>query len=240
VPVSAKLSLTLGLIEPRIFVRNEIAKKIIKTSMTNILFRFITINNHAFIRYKIRIFLNIAIKNSGSLILGLKIKKDKLPQISKMEIKYFSLGQPDTNKFVKIFRIIFGVVCFAVAFFWISFNLGTIKSDGTVWITIAFLFGFGFYQIWSGLGKATRFIEIGKGDIRLKKNAILPPVKIEASEISSVDFYPLNVIFILKSGKRVMLRFGTTFYDINERIIDELLNFCEANNIPYEVIEEKL
>jgi len=157
-----------------------------------------------------------------------------------METKYFSLGQTDTNKLVKIFRIIFGVVCFAVAFFWISFNLDTLKSDGTVWITIAFLFGFGFYQIWSGLGKATRFIEIGPVNFRLKTNAVLPPVKIDASEISSVDFHPLNVIFILKSGKRIMLRFGTTFYDINEMIIDELLTFCESNNIQFEVIEEKL
>jgi len=157
-----------------------------------------------------------------------------------MEIKYFSLGQDDSNKLVKIFRIIFGLVCFAVAIFWISFNLKTIKSDGTVWITITFLFGFGFFQIWSGLGKATRFIEIGSGIIRLKKNAILPPVKIEVSEISSVDFYPLNVVFILKSGKKNLLRFGTTYYEINERIIDELLSFCESNKIPFEVIEEKL
>lgn len=163
-----------------------------------------------------------------------------MPQISIMEMKYFSLGQTDTNKLVKIFRIIFGLVCFAVAVFWISFNFTTIKNDGIVWITVVFLLGFGFYQIWSGMGRATRFIEIGSGNIRLKKNAILPPVNIDVSEISSLDFYPLNVIFILKPGKRIMLRFGTTFYDINEKIIDELLNFCESNNIPFEVIDEKL
>jgi hypothetical protein len=168
------------------------------------------------------------------------LKKDKLPQISIMEIKYFSLGQTENNKLVNVFRVIFGIVCFAIAIFWIIFNFTTIESDGTVWITIIFLMGFGFYQIWSGLGKATRFIEIASGNIRLKKNAVLPPVKFNATEISSVNFYPLNVIFILISGKRIMLRFGTTFYDINEMIIDELLSFCETNNIPYEVIEEKL
>jgi hypothetical protein len=157
-----------------------------------------------------------------------------------MEIKYFSLGQTDSNKLVNIFRIIFGILCIAIAIFWISFNFTTIKSDGTVWITIVFLSGFGFYQILSALGKATRFIEIGSGNIRLKKNAVLPPVKFSASEIFSIKFYPLNVIFILKSGKKIMLRFGTTFYDINEKIIDELLSFCESNNIPFEVIEEKL
>jgi len=34
VPFREKLSLTFGLIEPRIFVRNEIAKKIRKIRMT--------------------------------------------------------------------------------------------------------------------------------------------------------------------------------------------------------------
>jgi hypothetical protein len=157
-----------------------------------------------------------------------------------MEVKHFSLGQSENNKLVNIIRIAFGIICIAIAIFWISFNISAIKSDGTVWITILFLLGFGFYQIWSGLGKATRFIEIGSENIRLKKNAVIPPVKINASDISSIDFHPLNVIFILKSGKRIMLRFGTAFFDINEIIIDELLNFCESNNIPFEVIEEKL
>jgi hypothetical protein len=157
-----------------------------------------------------------------------------------MEVKYFSLGQSENNKIVNILRIVFGIVCFALAIFWITFNFTKSGSDGTVWITITFLLAFGFYQIWSGLGKATRFIEIGSEDIRIKKNAILPSLRINVKVISSVDFYPLNVIFILKSGKRIMLRFGTTFYDVNERIIDELLGFCESNSIPFDVIEEKL
>jgi len=157
-----------------------------------------------------------------------------------MDIKYFSLSTTENSRVIKIIRIAFGLICIAVAVFWISFNARLLKTDGTLWITIIFLSGFGFYQIWSGLGKATKFIEIGSDFIRLKKNPILPPIEIPASEIEKIEIFPLNLIFFLKSKKKVMLRFGTTFQDTNELVKDEILNFAELNNIKAEFIEEKI
>src|SRR5450759_1922819 len=138
-----------------------------------------------------------------------------------MEIKYFSLGTSENNRLVKIIRIIFGVVCLAVAIFWLIFNIRSLKADGTLWITIIFLSGFSFYQIWAGLGRAARFIEIGPGYIRLKKNPILQSVEMLAGEIEKIEFFPLNVIFFLKTEKRILLRFGTTYYEKNEKVKDE-------------------
>jgi hypothetical protein len=157
-----------------------------------------------------------------------------------MEKKYFSLGTSDNSRIVKVIRVIFGILCIAVALYWVKFNIQSVKSGGTIWITILFLLGFGFYQIWSGIGKATRFIEIGEGKIRLKKNAILAPVEMPATGLEKIEIRPLNVIFCLKSNKRILLRFGTTFYDINEQIIDEIIGFAESNSIPVQEIEEKL
>ncbi|MDP3001579.1 MAG: hypothetical protein Q8N38_00395 [Bacteroidales bacterium] len=157
-----------------------------------------------------------------------------------MEIKHFSFGTSENNRFVKIIRIVFGVVCIAVAIYWFSFNIKSLKADGTLWITIIFLTGFGFYQIWSGLGRATRFIEITPDYIRLKKNPILPPLKMSSGEIEKIELFPLNLIFFLKSKKRILLRFGTTYHEINEKIKDEILSFAESNNIPLEIVEEKI
>ena len=157
-----------------------------------------------------------------------------------MENKYFLLGTSDTNKIIKIFQIIFGFACLSIAFFWLSFNLKTIADDGTLWITLIFLFGFGTYQIWAGFGRATRFIELGTNFIILKKNSILPPVNVPAKEIEKIELFPLNVTFFLKSKRRILLRLGTTFYEINEKIKEEILNFAETNEIPVEIIEEKL
>jgi hypothetical protein len=157
-----------------------------------------------------------------------------------MEIKHFSLSTIENNKLVKIIRILFGVVCIAVAIYWFSFNIKSLKADGTLWITIIFLTGFGFYQIWSGMGRATRFIEIAPGFIRFKQNPVLPPIVMSSIEIEKIELFPLNLIFFLKSKKKIMLRFGTTYYEINEKIKDEILSFAESNNIPLEFIEEKI
>jgi hypothetical protein len=157
-----------------------------------------------------------------------------------MEIKYFTLGGNENNGFEKIIRIIFGTVCVAVAVFWLNFNIKALKADGTLWITIVFLLGFGFYQIWSGLGKTTRFIEFGPDYIRLKKNTIFPAAIIRADGIEKTELYSFNIIFYLKTKKKIMLRFGATFRETNEKIKDEIILYMESNNIPVEIIEEKI
>jgi hypothetical protein len=157
-----------------------------------------------------------------------------------MATKYFSLGTGDSSKIVKIIRIIFGIVCITVAIFWLIFNIRSLQSDWTLWITIFFLSGFGFYQVWSGFDRAILFIEIGPGYIRLKKNPILPVIVIVSEEIEKIELFPMNVIFFLKTKKRIFLRFGTTYYETNEKVKDELITFSEYNKINVEIIEEKL
>jgi hypothetical protein len=157
-----------------------------------------------------------------------------------MEKKYFSLSAAENNRLVKIIQIAFGIVCFAIAAFWLYFNIKSLKADRTLWITVLFLSGFGFYQIWSGLGRAARFIEISSDKIRLKKTIFLPAVLIEAGEVQKIELYPLNIIFLLKSGKKMLLRFGATYQETNEKIKDEILIFAEQNSINAQFVEEKL
>jgi hypothetical protein len=157
-----------------------------------------------------------------------------------METKYFLLSSAENNRLVKIIQIIFGIVCFAVAIFWLIFNIKSLKADRTLWITIIFLSGFGFYQVWSGLGHATRFIEISSEKIRLKKNMMLPAVEILAGDIQKIEMFPFNLFFYLKPKKRILLRFGATYQDINEKIKDEILTFAGLNAINIEIKEEML
>ena len=133
-----------------------------------------------------------------------------------------------------------GIVCIAVAVFWVIFNIRLLKTDNILWITIIFLFGFGFYQLWAAFGFAARFIEISSDVIKLKQNAFLPVVEMTSAEMSKIDLFPLNVIFYRKSQKKINFRMGTTYYETNEKIIDGIMDFAEYNNIPIEVIEEKL
>lgn len=157
-----------------------------------------------------------------------------------MQLKYFSLEITENNKLTKVFRFLLGAVCIIVAFFWIFYKVHLLETDNILWVTIIFLLGFGFYQLWAALGLSARFIEIGPEHIRLKKNSLLPAVAMTVSQISSLEIHPLNIIFHLRSQKKINLRLGTTYYEINEQITDSIIAFAEENNVPFEIIEEKI
>jgi len=163
-----------------------------------------------------------------------------LPENQDMDKKYFPLSSVENNRVVKIVQVAFGFVCIAVAVFWLIFNIRSMKTYGTLWITIIFLSGFGFYQIWAGIGRAIRFIEISSDTIRLKKTAVFPTVVISASEIQKIEVFPFNLIFILKTGGKNVLRFSSTYHETNEKIKEEICRFTEINSISIENIEEKL
>ena len=153
---------------------------------------------------------------------------------------YFNLGTSENSRFVNIIRILFGLVCVAVAIFWLKFNIRSTENNGTLWITIIFLTGFGFFQVCSGLGYTSRYIEIENDNIRLKRNALLSSIKLLPGEIERIESLPLSIIFLLKTKKRILLRFGTTYYEANEKIIENIILFADANQIPFEIIEEEL
>lgn len=157
-----------------------------------------------------------------------------------MHLQYFSLEITENNKFTRVFRFLLGIVCIIVAFFWVFYNVHLLETDKILWVTIIFLLGFGFYQLWAALGLSAKFIEIGTDHIRMKKNAFLPAAGIPAPEIAKLEIHPLNIIFHLSSEKKINLRLGTTYFEINEQIIDSIIAFAEENNVPFEIIEEKL
>lgn len=156
-----------------------------------------------------------------------------------MKKKYFLLSSVENNSMVKIIQIAFGILCIAVAIFWLIFNIRALKADGTLWITIIFLSGLGFYQIWAGFGKATRFIEISSDKIRLKKTILLPPIELPVEMIQKIEIFPFNLIFFLKAEKKIILRFSTTFHETNEKVKDEILTFAKLNAVKIDFIEEK-
>jgi hypothetical protein len=157
-----------------------------------------------------------------------------------MEKRYFSLEPVESNRLTRIFQLIFGIVCIVVAIFWLIYNIKSLKSDTTLWITITFLVGFSIYQINAGLGKATRFIEIDQEKIRMKRNSLLPVKEIAASEIEKIEMFPLNLVFFIREGRRIYLRFGTSLADKIEPIKNELANFADAHNINTEIKSEEL
>lgn len=157
-----------------------------------------------------------------------------------METRRYSLDTSENNRLTRIIRIVFGTLCIIVALFWSRFNFNSLKSDSALWITILLLATFGVYQIFSGLGKTSKYIEIGAVDLVIRNKPIFSPVRLSSVDIERIELFPLNIVFFLKSEKRLLLRFGTTYFETNEKIISEISSFAERNNIPVEVIEEKI
>jgi hypothetical protein len=157
-----------------------------------------------------------------------------------METKYFSLGHSENSSVIKIIRIIFGLVCIAIALFWLIFNIRSVKAEHTLWITVIFLSGFGFFQIWAGIGRAKRFIQISNDKILLKMNSLLPHREVPSLEIKKIEVIPLNLIFYFQKGGKTVLRFGTTYTDNIELIKNEIEEFAIINNINLEIISEDI
>lgn len=157
-----------------------------------------------------------------------------------METRYFSLEVNKSNRFARIFQLLFGFICALVAIVWAIVNISTLKSDGALWITIFLLLGFAYFQIISGLGKAEKFIEFSQSSIKLKNSSLFPSRDLSAEGIEKIEAFPLNLVFFLRSGKKVILRFGTTYTDIIDPVRKSIQTFCKGNNIPLEFKTEEL
>lgn len=157
-----------------------------------------------------------------------------------METKFFSLEIRESNKLTKAFQIIFGFLCIGIACYWLVYNFSAVRSDNTLWITVVFLFGFGAYMIYSGLGYAAKYIEFGSAGIKLKNNSMMPAFLLETVKIEKLEVYPLKVQFFLKSSKMILLRFGVSDTDKVEQIKDEIIKFASDNNINLLIKNEEI
>jgi hypothetical protein len=154
--------------------------------------------------------------------------------------RHFSLDSGETHKFIKWFQLLFGIVCLATSIAWLILYPGSMKSGLSFWISFIFLAVFGLFQINAGLGRGREFIEIGEEKIILKKNSVLTSREIRNEEIEKIRIYPLNIVFILRNKKKIMLRLGTTYTDIISPVKESIIEFSSKMKIPVEILKEEL
>jgi len=157
-----------------------------------------------------------------------------------MENRYFSLEPKDNPRAVKIFQLVLGVLCIAIAIFWIVFSIKSSKADNTLWASNAFLVLFGIYEILAGTGKTTKYIKIHPHEIDIKQHSVLPVMKLKSEEIEIIELYPLSMIFCLKNKKKVVMRFGLSYTGIIVPVKDEINEFARVNGIQVEEREEEI
>ena len=156
-----------------------------------------------------------------------------------MEKSYYSLEIRDNNRLTRFFQAFFGIICIAIAVYWLFQNPESLKSDWTLWITIIFLTGFGSFQIASGFGYSERFIDISTEGIILKSNSILPSVNMVTASIEKIEVFPLKVIFKRKGKHNILFRLGVTEYEKAEKIKDSIIIFCGETGTGLEIKNEE-
>lgn len=154
-----------------------------------------------------------------------------------MDKKYFLLETKENPKTIKLIQIVFGIICIILAFVWVFYNIKSLKSDGTLWVTIVFLIGFGGYQVFAGMGKTDRYIETGPGGIVLKQNSFLPKIELKPADLTGIEIFPLSIQFLLQENKKIIFRFGLSNTEIINPVKDEIAEFGELNGIA--VVEKR-
>jgi hypothetical protein len=157
-----------------------------------------------------------------------------------MEIKNLPLEISTGTKFTRIVQLVFGALCIIIGAFWMIFNFKSLRADTTLWITVSFLFAFGAYQIFAGLGKIKKYIEFRGETIILRQNSFLPAVEFKSAEIVRIDIYPLSIQFILEKKKRFILRFGLSNTEVIDPIKNAVMEFSATYNVPCEEKREEL
>jgi len=152
-----------------------------------------------------------------------------------MEKKFFTLEPKENPRLMRLFQIIFGIICILLAIYWVIFNGKSLKVDKTFWITIVFLASSGFYQILAGTGKTDRFIETGPGRIFLKQNSVLPGIALAPSDVKKMELFPMSIVFSLANGKKIIFRFGISDTEIIEQVRNEIISFGRLNGIEAEI-----
>ena len=155
-----------------------------------------------------------------------------------MEKRHFSLEMRENNRLTRVFQVIFGFLCIAIAIYWLIYNFTSVQSDRTLWITVAFLTGFGGYLIWSGLGYAYKFVEFMENRIRIRKNSFLPAVDLSSEDIEKIEVFPLKVTIARKSSAKILIRFGIGNVERIEQVKDEFTKFASDHNISFEIRNE--
>lgn len=150
-------------------------------------------------------------------------------------MKRFSLESRESNRLIRIFQFIFGIVCVITAGWWAVYILKS-PEGGNFWIATLFMLFFGVFQIYSGLGHASKYLAIDNDRLEIKKTAIGKKEVLNQADIEKIDILPLSVAFRLRSGKTTTISFPVTLAEGIDHIKDAVDEFGKSYNI---AIEEK-
>jgi len=147
---------------------------------------------------------------------------------------YLNFSERPENLFVRILMVIFGILCLFTSGWWAVYLLKTPNNDKSFWVATLFLFLFGVYQIYAGLGYARRYIKIDGANIEIKQNAFTRASRFNHGMVETVEVRSADILFRLTGAKEYRLKIGIRYPELGEKIRKMVISFAEKNSITLE------
>jgi hypothetical protein len=142
----------------------------------------------------------------------------------------YSIDLHENTRSGRLLKAALGVVCLAVAVWFLFSIIGTAASIGTAWIATGFLLLFSVWLIGSGFGLTERYITVGNERIILKRDFYRPPVTFTSSSLKAVRFGPLLITFFT-GDKKITLMMGAYYPERSAAIMEAVDEFCRQHGI---------
>jgi len=148
-----------------------------------------------------------------------------------MSIQSISLGEKENKALVRIIIVIFGLICVFTAGWWVVFLIKYPDNERIFWAGSIFLFLFGIFQVYSGLGYAKRYIKRENGDIAIRQNSLLPAKKLGSQQIKQLEIRTYDIVLHMTDSSRIRIKLGLKYPDLGQRVRNFILDYAEENNI---------
>lgn len=148
-----------------------------------------------------------------------------------MNKHYISLDEKPEKGIVLTLMVVFGILCWITALWWAYYLIKNPDQQGSFWAATIFLFLFGAYQVYAGLGNARRFLETDGSLITIRQNSFLPRKQFEAALVDHITIRSMDVIFAYNKTRKHKLKLGIRYPDLGEEIKKVIIDYAGSNKI---------
>ncbi|HUS87246.1 MAG TPA: hypothetical protein VMW76_08400 [Bacteroidales bacterium] len=149
-----------------------------------------------------------------------------------MQHKHISLDDRPEKRMVRVIMVIFGLLCLFTSGWWSVYLLKLPDNNNNMfWLATLFLFLFGLYQIYSGLGLATRYMIFEEKVFIVRQNSLLTPKKFYSDNIKTVEIGSHDISLLFNDGRRYRIKLGLKYPDLGENIKENIIEFATGHKI---------
>ncbi|MEA1885886.1 MAG: hypothetical protein U9N72_01575 [Bacteroidota bacterium] len=148
-----------------------------------------------------------------------------------MKNQIIYLGEREDKLLVRVFVVIFGIMCIFTAGWWAVYLIRYPESEKIFWAASIFLLVFGIYQVYSGFGYARCYIKRENGNIFIRQNSLLPARKISSRQITKLEIRSYDMVLHMGDSSRLRIKLGLKYPDLWQRVRDFITDYAETNNI---------